>query len=171
MAETYTDAIAKLKADHDKVESIFAKLKNASEAETRTLGNQVCSMLKIHMTLEEELFYPALRGKKEADEDKLDEGLVEHDSGKVLVNDALADLEQDRLGTKLKVLGEHMEHHHKEEEEYETGIFAQARKAGIDLVALLAAMETREAELKAELKDGDLPTAEMNFVEVEASET
>ena len=171
MAETYTDAIAKLKADHDKVEAIFAKLENASEAETRALGNQVCNMLKIHMTLEEELFYPALRGKPAADEDKLDEGLVEHDSGKVLVNDALSDLEQDRLGTKLKVLGEHMEHHHKEEEEYETGIFAQARKAEIDLVALRDAMLKREAELKAELKEGDLPTAEMNFVEVEASET
>ena len=170
MAETYTDAIAKLKADHDKVEAIFAKLENASEAETRALGNQVCNMLKIHMTLEEELFYPALRGKPAADEDKLDEGLVEHDSGKVLVNDALSDLEQDRLGTKLKVLGEHMEHHHKEEEEYETGIFAQARKAEIDLVALRDAMLAREAELKAELKVGDLPTAEMNFVEVEASE-
>ena len=171
MAETYTDAIAKLKADHDKVEAIFAKLEDASESETRTLGNQVCNMLKIHMTLEEELFYPALRGKEEADEDKLDEGLVEHDSGKVLVNDALADLEQDRLGTKLKVLGEHMEHHHNEEEEYETGIFAQARKAEIDLVALLDAMLKRETELKAELKEGDLPTAEMNFVEVVASET
>ena len=170
MAETYTDAIAKLKADHDKVEAIFAKLKNAGEAETRTLGKQVCNLLKIHMTLEEELFYPALRGKKQADEDKLDEGLVEHDSGKVLLNDALSDLKQDRLGAKLQVLGEHMEHHHKEEEEYETGIFAMARKAGIDLVAMLAAMEAREAELKAELKEGDLPTAEMNFVEVEASE-
>ena len=170
MAETYTDAIAKLKADHDKVEAIFARLKNADEAETRTLGNQVSNMLKIHMTLEEELFYPALRGKPEADEDKLDEGLVEHDSGKVLVNDVLADLKQDRLGAKLQVLGEHMEHHHKEEEEYETGIFAQARKAGIDLVAMLDAMLAREAELKAELKVCDLPTAEMNFVEVEASE-
>ena len=170
MAETYTDAIAKLKADHDKVEAIFAKLKSAREGETRTLGNQVCNMLKIHMTLEEELFYPALRGKREADEDKLDEGLVEHDSGKVLLNDALADLAQERLGTKLKVLGEHMVHHHKEEEEYEKGIFAMARKAGIDLVAMLEAMEARESELKAELKEGDLPTAEMNFVEVEASE-
>ena len=170
MAETYTDAIAKLKADHDKVEAIFAKLKNAGEAQTRTLGNQVCNMLKIHMTLEEELFYPALRGKKAADEDKLDEGLVEHDSGKVLLNDVLADLKQDRLGAKLQVLGEHMVHHHKEEEEYEKGIFAMARHAGIDLVAMLAAMESREAELKAELKDGDLPTAEMNFVEVAASE-
>ena len=171
MAETYTDAIAKLKADHDKVEAIFAKLKNASEAETRTLGTQVCNMLKIHMTLEEELFYPALRGKKEADEDKLDEGLVEHDSGKLLLNDVLADLASDQLGAKLQVLGEHMEHHHKEEEEPAEGIFYQARQAELDLVALLAKMEKREAALKAELKEGDLPAAEMNFVEVEASES
>ena len=169
MVQTYTDAIAKLKADHDKVEAIFAKLKHAGEAETRTLGVQVCNLLKIHMTLEEEFFYPALRGK--AKDDKLDEGLVEHDAGKFLLNDVLSPgTDQQTLGSKLQVLGEQMVHHHKEEEEYVEGIFAQARKAEIDLVAMLETMSAREAELKAELKQGDLPTAEMNFVEPEQSE-
>jgi hypothetical protein len=31
------------------------------------------------------------------------------------------------------------------------------------------AMEQREAQLRAELKAGDLPAAEMNFVEVDAT--
>ena len=121
------------------------------------------------MALEEELFYPALRGKPDAKEDKLDEGLIEHDAGKVLINDVLSDPGQERVGAKLQVLGEQMEHHHKEEEEPEKGVFAMARKAGIDLVAMLSDMERREAELKAELKAGDLPASELNFVDIEAT--
>jgi hypothetical protein len=163
-----SDAVDKLKADHDRVEGLFRKLKDAGEEETRTTGVHVCNLVKIHMTLEEELFYPALRGQAEADEDKLDEGLVEHDAGKLLINDVLADPAQDKAAAKLQVLGEQMVHHHKEEEE-DGGIFDQARKAGIDLVAMREAMEQREAQLRAELKAGDLPAAEMNFVEVDAT--
>lgn len=169
MAETYTDAIAKLKADHDKTEALFARAEEASPAERRRIGVQVCNLVKIHMTLEEEFFYPALRGKAE-DEDKLTEGLVEHDSGKVLINDLLSgENDDDTFGPKLQVLGEQMEHHHKEEEERGEGVFAQARKAGIDLVAMLEAMLAREAELKAELKAGDLPDAETLYVDTGAT--
>lgn len=165
MPETFTDAIAKLKADHDKTEALFAKAKEAAPAETRRIGVQVCNLVKIHMMLEEEFFYPALHGKAE-DEDKLTEALVEHDSGKVLINDLLSgDNDADTFGPKLQVLGEQMEHHHKEEEAPEEGVFSQARKAGLDLVAMLEAMLAREAELKAELKAGDLPDAEMLYVD------
>lgn len=169
MPLAHADAIAKLEADHDCIEALFERIKKADEDEARTLGAHVCNLVKIHMILEEEFFYPALRGRPEANEDKLDEGLVEHDSGKVLLNDVLADPEQDKLGSKLQVLGEHMEHHHKEEEEPEKGIFEMARKAGVDLKAMLRAMEAREADLRAELRQGDLPAAETNFVEVDAT--
>lgn len=169
MPQAYLDAIAKLEADHDRVETLFARLKQADEGETQRLGVQVCQLVKIHMALEEELLYPALRGKPEAREDKLDEGLVEHDAGKLLINDVLADPTQEKLGPKLQVLGEQMTHHHKEEEE-DRGVFAMARRSGLDLVAMLHAMEAREAELRADCAEGDLPTAEMNFVDVAASE-
>ena len=162
------DAVDKLKADHDRVEALFRQLKDTDEAATRRVGVHVCNLVKIHMTLEEELFYPALRGRAGADEDKLDEGLVEHDAGKLLINDVLADPAQDKAGAKLQVLGEQMVHHHKEEEE-EGGIFDQARAAGVDLVAMLGEMERREAALRAELREGDLPAAEMNFVAVDAT--
>ena len=166
MAETYTDAIAKLKADHDKTEALFAKAEDASPKEARRIGIQVCNLVKIHMTLEEEFFYPALRGHAEADEDKITEGLVEHDAGKVLINDLLSGENDDEtFGPKLQVLGEQMEHHHKEEEAPGEGVFWQAREAGIDLKAMLEAMLAREAELKAELKDGDGPEAELLYVD------
>jgi hypothetical protein len=166
---TTPDAIAKLKADHDRVEALFDKLKDASPAQTRKIGVQVCNLVKIHMILEEEYLYPELRGKPGVDTDKLDEGLVEHDSGKVLLNDVLADPAHDQAAAKLQVLGEQMEHHHKEEEE-RGGIFAQARQADIDLVAMRVAMEKREAELKAELKAEDLPPSELNYVDLDATE-
>lgn len=169
------DAITKLEADHDRIEALFDQLKHADDDETRRLGVEVCEMVRIHMTLEEELLYPALRGKPEADGDKLDEGLVEHDTGKLLINDVLADPAQDKLAAKLQVLGEQMEHHHKEEEEPKKGVFAMARAAGhdgaLDLDAMLGAMSRREAELQGEAARHELPTADMNFVDVEASET
>jgi len=168
-ADAPADAVAKLEADHDRVEALFDQLKQADEASTRKLGVHVCNLVKIHMALEEELFYPALRGKPAADEDKLDEGLVEHDAGKLLLNDVLADPGQDKLAAKLQVLGEQMEHHHKEEEDPEKGVFAMARKAGVDLVAMLRTMERRESELRGECAEGDLPASEMNFVAVDAT--
>jgi hypothetical protein len=164
------DAITKLEADHDRIEALFERLKHADEAETRRLGTEVCHLVRIHMALEEEQLYPALRGREHADEDKLDEGLVEHDTGKLLINDVLADPGQDKLAPKLQVLGEQMEHHHKEEEQPEKGVFAMARKAGLDLSAMLGTMETREAELRAETANSAQPPADMNFVDIEASE-
>lgn len=169
MPAAATDAVAKLEADHDRVEALFDRLKHAEGAEATALGVQVCNLIKIHMILEEELFYPALRERPGADEDKLDEGLVEHDTGKLLINDVLADPHQDKVGSKLQVLGEQMIHHHKEEEEPGKGIFAQARARGVDLVVMLQEMTTREAALRSELQDGELSPAGMNFVDVEAT--
>ncbi|MES2492065.1 MAG: hemerythrin domain-containing protein [Pseudomonadota bacterium] len=168
MPAPYTDAVEKLKADHDRVEALFRQLKEADDSATTTIGVHVCNLVKIHMTLEEELFYPALRGSPQARESKLDEGLVEHDAGKLLINDVLSDPGQDKASAKLQVLGEQMVHHHKEEEE-DGGIFEQARNAGIDLMEMLHAMNARESELRSELREGDLPAAEMNFVNVDAT--
>lgn len=36
------DAIAKLEANHDRIEALFSQLKQADEAETRRLGIEVC---------------------------------------------------------------------------------------------------------------------------------
>lgn len=168
MAHTCKDAVAKLEADHDRIESLFEKVDKASGAEKRRLGIHAANLVKIHMTLEEEFFYPALRGK--GDDDKITEGLVEHDAGKFLINDILsADTDDDSFGPKVQVLGEQMEHHHKEEEQDGKGVFDQARKADIDLVAMLDAMKKREDELRAQLAEDDLPDWDMNFVDARQS--
>lgn len=168
MAETYADAIVKLEADHDRIEALFEKVDKADGDEKQRLGIRVAGLVKIHMALEEEFLYPALRGN--GHDDKLTEGLVEHDTGKLIINDVLSpDTDADSFGPKLQVLGEQMEHHHKEEEQDGKGVFWMARNSDVDLKAMLKDMEAREAELRAQVADDDLPAANMNYVEVSES--
>src|ERR1700730_1587347 len=84
MATAQPDAIALLKADHRKVEDLFAKFEAAGAADKkRLLAQQICTELTVHTTIEEEIFYPACRGRIE--DDVLNEAYVEHDGAKVLI--------------------------------------------------------------------------------------
>jgi hypothetical protein len=109
--------------------------------------------------IEEEIFYPALEGKIE--QDLLDEAYVEHDGAKVLINEITAGGAGDEFyDAKVKVLQEEIEHHVKEEEAPSEGIFAQAREAGVDLVAMRDQLMARKQELMAQAEAGGLPPAE-----------
>lgn len=160
VADTPTDAIALLKADHRTVEELFAKFESASrDGRKRRLAEQICDELKIHTMIEEEIFYPALDGKIE--EDMLKEAYVEHDGAKLLINDIMAGGPDDEFyDAKVKVLSEEIKHHVQEEEQRAEGMFAQARKADVDLVALRDLMLARKEELMAEAKAGGLPPAQ-----------
>lgn len=165
----FTDAIALLKADHREVEELFEKFEKASGTERKQkLAEQICDELKIHTVIEEEIFYPALRGKIE--DDLLDEGYVEHDGAKVLINDIMAGSPQeDFYDAKVKVLSEEIEHHVGEEEMPSEGMFAQARKAGVDLVELRDRMAARKEELKAQAESEGLPPAQPSVVNTQAA--
>lgn len=164
--QTYSDAIALLKADHRKVNELFEKFENAREGQKQALAEQICNELKIHTTIEEEIFYPALNGKIE--EDTLNEAYVEHDGAKVLVNDILAGGPDDKFyDAKVHVLSEEIKHHVKEEEMRVEGMFAQAREAGVDLEALLDQMLARKQELMAQVKAGGLPPAKPTVVNLQ----
>jgi len=160
----FTDAIALLKADHRKVESLFEKFEKATSASTKQkLCHEICTELKIHTTIEEEIFYPALRGRIE--DDTLDEAYVEHDGAKVLVNDLeSASPDDDFYDAKVTVLSEEVKHHVREEEMAKEGMFAQARGADIDLVALRDQLMARKEELVAQAGSGGLPLARPNAV-------
>lgn len=161
--ETYTDAIALLKADHRKVEELFEKFETARSGSKQAIAEQICNELKIHTAIEEEIFYPALKGKIE--DDTLNEAYVEHDGAKVLVNDIMACGPDDEFyDAKVRVLSEEIKHHVKEEEMREEGMFAQAREAGVDLVALRDKMLARKQELMAQAEAGALPPAELRVV-------
>jgi hemerythrin superfamily protein len=167
MAQTFTDAIALLKADHRKVEDLFEKFEKASNDDKKnSLANEICTELKIHTMIEEEIFYPAFRGKIE--DDTLDEAYVEHDGAKVLINDIMASRpDADFYDAKVTVLSEEIKHHVHEEEMPSDGMFAQCRRTDVDLVALRDAMIIRKEELLALAKSSGLPAAESRVVNLQ----
>lgn len=170
MAETkYTDAIALLKADHRTVEGLFDQFESTkSTTSKKKIAHQICVELKIHTLIEEEIFYPAFRGKIE--DDMLDEAYVEHDGAKVLINDIEAgEPDDDFYGAKVKVLSEEIKHHVHEEEMRGEGMFAQCRATDVDLVALRDAMLARKQELIAQDKGEGLPAAKPRAVNLLAA--
>ena len=156
MAQTYEemDAIAMLKADHRKVEDIFAAFEKAtSKSKKQALAEQACLELKVHTVIEEEIFYPACRGQIE--EDLLNEAYVEHDSAKQLINEIEAGgADEEFYDAKVKVLSEMIEHHVKEEEMRSEGMFSQARDAGLDMDLLADQMRARKATAMEEFQAG-----------------
>ena len=154
------DATHILAADHREVEDLFAKFENANgEERKREIANKICTELKIHAMIEEEIFYPALKGKIE--EDMLKEAYVEHDGAKLLINEIVdGGPGEDFYDAKVKVLQEEIEHHVKEEEKQQGNMFQQARAADVDLEALGERMLARKQELKAKAESQGLPPAQ-----------
>ena len=140
-------AIDLLKEDHDKVKKAFKEFEkmDRSDAETcRQLVRSVCDDLRVHTTLEEEIFYPAVREAIE-DEDIMNEATVEHETAKTLI-EQLENMEPDdpNYYATFTVLGEYVRHHIKEEQ---SEMFPAARKAGLDLPAIGERMRQRKEEL------------------------
>jgi hemerythrin superfamily protein len=153
-AET-ADAIELLKSDHRAVEDLFAQYEKAGKAQKAKLAGRICMELVIHTTIEEEIFYPACRG--EVDDDLMDEGYVEHDGAKLLVAEVMAGSpDEPFFDAKVKVLSEMIKHHVKEEEQRD-GMFAQAKRAGLDLDELGRRLAARKKELKAAYGEGGVP--------------
>jgi hypothetical protein len=161
MANTKLDAIALLKADHRTVEGLFEQFEAATgDGRKQKIALQICMELSVHAKIEEEIFYPACEGK--IDEDLLKEAYVEHDGAKVLIAEIEAGAPSDEFyDAKVSVLSEQIEHHVGEEEMRMEGMFAQARKAGLDMDALGEQLSARKKELLAEYKATGLPKPEL----------
>ena len=144
------DAIALLKADHRQVETWFEQFeKTKADQRKLDLATRICQALTVHTTIEEEIFYPAFLDATE-DKDLHHEAEIEHDAAKKLIADIEASSpEDDYYDAKVKVLSEMIKHHVKEEEQ-PGGMFAEARKSGMDLDALGAEMAVRKGELEAQ---------------------
>lgn len=148
-AVRHRDAVTLLKADHQQVKQWFAQFKKtADESRQSALAREICHALRLHSAIEEEIFYPAFLA---ATRDKAihHEAEVEHHAAKELI----AEIEKltpadDYFKAKVNVLGEMINHHVKEEEK-KNGMFAEARKAKMDLAALGARLAERKAQLES----------------------
>jgi hemerythrin-like domain-containing protein len=151
------DAISLLTADHEKVQDLFRQftaLKDGADAraqqrireERQRIVNAACEELTIHTMLEEEIFYPAVRGAID-DAEAMNEAQVEHDGAKALIEQlGHMTAKNEMFNAKFKVLAEYVNHHIAEEQ---NTIFPQARMAKLDLAALGARMLERKQALAA----------------------
>jgi hemerythrin superfamily protein len=115
------DALDLLIADHNRVRGLFHQFEQASDADDRarmlTLTEKMRTELEVHTAIEEELFYPAVRGLSDEIGDTVAEGVEEHHEVKVLLGELLT-LTPDDTAWKAKwtVITENVEHHAGEEE-------------------------------------------------------
>jgi hemerythrin-like domain-containing protein len=124
------DPIQLLKRQHREVEALFKKIEKARSAEPRrALLAELTANLKLHMAIEEEIFYPAVQQLpvKKA-EDMTLEAYEEHAVVKLVLAELPGvDPEDDRFDAKMTVLSELIEHHVDEEEDE---MFKTAKKLG-----------------------------------------
>jgi len=157
---TARNAVAMLKSDHQTVKELFDRFEKTSDSSAKAhIVTQALTELKIHATVEEELFYPALRQEINDEEGIMDEADEEHHVAKILI----AELEkmtgdEEHWEAKFTVLAESVRHHIKEEE---GKMFRQAKETEIDFVALGEQM----AQLKEQLlQQGVPPDAEAKMI-------
>jgi hemerythrin-like domain-containing protein len=152
-ARTATDAVKLLVTDHKEVKALFKAYEKlvkdqANGDEKQAIAHKICTLLTVHATIEEEIFYPAARDAL-PEADLVDEATVEHATAK----DLIAQIESmspgdDLYDAKVKVLNEYIDHHVKEEE---TELFPKVQKTKVDLDELGSELSSRKEELLAEL--------------------
>ena len=145
------DACELLDADHLAVKHLFVEYArlafSAGDAAARdklALARKISSELTVHAQIEEEIFYPALRGAID-DPSLLDEAQAEHDEAKAMIAQIehlpTADASMDDL---VAQLNRAIEQHVKEERD---DLFPKARSSDLDLDALGQQLQQRQGEL------------------------
>jgi hemerythrin superfamily protein len=146
------DAVALLKADHRAVEKLFSQYEKArSEDSKEQIAQQICLELRVHMEIEEEIFYPTSREFLK-DEDIVNEAVVEHQSARDLI-EQIEDMDpsDEMYDAKVTVLQEMIEHHVEEEEkEY----FPQVQKTAMNMKEIGDQLAARKDELMDEMGEG-----------------
>jgi len=146
----FTDAIALLKADHRHIDDLLAEFaKSRWPLRRQSVADALCTMLKIHIALEQDIFFPAFRGRL-ADE-MLDRAHAEDDSASLLIRlIESANPRDEAYATRVRTLADSIRRHIHAKERFIHGLFARCRKAGVDLVSLRDAMIERKREMLAQ---------------------
>jgi hypothetical protein len=147
------DALELLKTDHDKVKRLLTELESTTERGVKTrhaLFATIKGELTVHEIIEEEIFYPELKGNPKA-KDIVLEAYEEHNVVDTLMRELESTpVEDETWGAKAKVMKENIEHHIEEEE---GEMFKQARQVfdGSELDELGARMADRKKSAAQEL--------------------
>jgi len=121
-----------LEKQHRKVKSAFRKLENKRTASLELL-RELANDLAAHMTIEQEIFYPAVR---EFDEELILESYEEHSLAELAMKRLLGtELNDESFVARVTAAKELVEHHAEEEEEE---LFPKVeKKLGRERLALL----------------------------------
>jgi hemerythrin superfamily protein len=146
------NAIEMLKDDHENVKALFEQYEAAGQRAHRKkqgIAEEVFAALAVHTTLEEELFYPAMKRKTDQDgKDLVAEAVEEHHVVTTLMDELKGlDPADERYDAKFKVLMENVEHHIEEEEDE---MFPEAEEVlGERLEQIGQQMQQRKEQLTA----------------------
>ena len=142
------DAIAMLKADHQRVRDLFSQYEATSnQATKRTLAQQVFMELETHAQLEENIFYPAMNEGTDEGPDLVKENVQDHETVHQLIQELQGmEHDTDEFDAKFQELIRNVEHHVEEEE---SEMFPLAEQ---ELAEDLDEMSEEMQELKADLQ-------------------
>lgn len=147
------DAIELLEGQHRQVDELFERFEEADDGERRRIVGDVIRQLRIHTSIEEEIFYPAIRDRIASRDDDLLEAYEEHHAVELLT-DELDGMSPDdeRFKAKATVVKELVQHHVEEEEEE---LFPEVREtlSQDELAELGDRLEARYQELAAAADD------------------
>ena len=147
------DAILLLEQDHREVESCFAAYQElADDTAKQRLRDKICMLLKAHMLVEEQIFYPQARAAT-GDDGMVDHAVEEHTEAKRLIGEIESKTDSSEIDALVETLREAIDKHVAEEE---TEFFPKVREEDIDWYALGATMAVRRIDLLRELKLGAL---------------
>jgi hypothetical protein len=144
-------ALELLEEDHSQIEAFFRQYEALDDAAAKAeMALKICLALQVHTQIEEEIFYPAVRGAMEK-AGLIDEALIEHASAKQLIAEIeVMDAGDELYDAKVKVLGEQVMHHIEEEE---AELFPEVERSELDIEALGAKMAERKAVLFTSLAE------------------
>ena len=152
-----SDILDLLKRDHRQVDEMFEEyetLKGDGAGRSKAeLAARICEALTVHAAVEEEIFYPAVRKADAGIHDLISEAAVEHQSLKDIIGRLQAAPVTDPLyDAGVKVLGEYVKHHVKEEE---NELFPRVRRIDLNREALGQKVLERKAELERKARTPD----------------
>ncbi|RZT42493.1 hemerythrin domain-containing protein [Cupriavidus agavae] len=137
-------ALSLLLDDHRALKKLFKQFQDAKDdSQKASIAAETCHQLTVHAQIEEEIFYPSLRGVSDKLDDMLDEANVEHAVAKELIA-KIESGDKEMLEAHYTVLSEYVGHHVEEEE---NELFQAVIKAKVDLTEVAQQMEGRKAEL------------------------
>jgi hypothetical protein len=141
-AKEYGSPLQLLLEDHESIRELLKKFERATADESRTRAiESTLTRISIHESLEDELFYPAVREKIDK-KNLIDEALREHEQ----ITTLLAEIAEMKLGAerRFKALSEMVRNHFEKEER---NLFPQVKGLDIDSENLAKAIEERRQEL------------------------